>query len=149
MAGGDHGVGAAVAHEVRADADRGVAFLPDRRQRGVVHLDDFLGVHDLDVRRHLRAELRADGILAPDQEGQLSFTGLVGSADGARVWLSDVSGSIKVFAVGSDGSVQPSHSIPLPPDKQLPRIKVLTVAPLLADAIKRIHFNESVSKLFE
>ena len=27
--------------------------------------------------------------------------------------------------------------------------KVLSVAPLLADAIKRIHFNESVSKLFE
>ena len=42
-----------------------------------------------------------------------------------------------------------TDSIPLPPDKQLPNIKVLSVAPLLADAIKRIHFNESVSKLFE
>ena len=42
-----------------------------------------------------------------------------------------------------------TDSIPLTPEKQLPRIKVLTVAPLLADAIKRIHFNESVSKLFE
>ena len=38
---------------------------------------------------------------------------------------------------------------PVPPNKQLPNIKVLSVAPLLADAIKRIHFNESVSKLFE
>src|SRR5262249_3018232 len=37
-----------------------------------------------------------------------------------------------------------TDSIPLTPDKQLPRIKVLSVAPLLADAIKRIHFNESV-----
>jgi ribose-phosphate pyrophosphokinase len=42
-----------------------------------------------------------------------------------------------------------TDSIPLPPHKQLPTFKVLSVAPLLADAIKRIHFNESVSKLFE
>jgi ribose-phosphate pyrophosphokinase len=42
-----------------------------------------------------------------------------------------------------------TDSIPLPPDKQLPFIKVLSVASLLADAIKRIHYNESVSKLFE
>jgi ribose-phosphate pyrophosphokinase len=42
-----------------------------------------------------------------------------------------------------------TDTIPLPPNKQLPQIKVLTVAGLLADAIKRIHFNESVSKLFE
>jgi ribose-phosphate pyrophosphokinase len=42
-----------------------------------------------------------------------------------------------------------TDTIPLPPHKQLPNIKVLSVAPLLADAIKRIHFHESVSKLFE
>jgi ribose-phosphate pyrophosphokinase len=42
-----------------------------------------------------------------------------------------------------------TDSIPLPPEKHLPNIHVLTVSRLLADAIKRIHFNESVSKLFE
>ena len=41
-----------------------------------------------------------------------------------------------------------TDTIPLTPEKQLPHIKVLSVAPLLADAIKRIHFNESVSRLF-
>lgn len=42
-----------------------------------------------------------------------------------------------------------TDSTPVPPEKQLPNLKVLSVAPLLADAIKRIHFNESVSRLFE
>lgn len=41
-----------------------------------------------------------------------------------------------------------TDSIPLPPEKQLPNIVVLSVADLLADAIKRIHDNRSVSELF-
>jgi ribose-phosphate pyrophosphokinase len=42
-----------------------------------------------------------------------------------------------------------TDSIPLPQQKRLPNIKMLSVDTLLADAIKRIHFNESVSELFE
>jgi len=42
-----------------------------------------------------------------------------------------------------------TDSIPIPPNKRLDNFTVLSVAPLLADAIKRIHLNESVSKLFE
>jgi ribose-phosphate pyrophosphokinase len=42
-----------------------------------------------------------------------------------------------------------TDSIPVPPSKQLANLTILSVAPLLADAIKRIHFNESVSVLFE
>jgi ribose-phosphate pyrophosphokinase len=41
-----------------------------------------------------------------------------------------------------------TDSIPVPPSKHLPNLTVLSVAPLLADAIKRIHTNESVSVLF-
>ncbi|MDR1493487.1 MAG: ribose-phosphate pyrophosphokinase [Planctomycetaceae bacterium] len=42
-----------------------------------------------------------------------------------------------------------TDTIPLPEEKQLPNIKVLTVAPLIGEAIRRIHFNESLSKLFK
>jgi ribose-phosphate pyrophosphokinase len=42
-----------------------------------------------------------------------------------------------------------TDTIPLSREKQLPNVKVLSVAPLLANAIQRIHYNESVSKLFE
>ena len=54
-------------------------------------------------------------ILKPDKEGQVSFTGLVFSTDGRRIFLSNVNGSLKVFTVAADGTVAPSHSLPLPP----------------------------------
>ena len=41
-----------------------------------------------------------------------------------------------------------TDTIPLPPEKQIPKLTVLSVAPLLGEAIKRIHRNESVSRLF-
>ena len=41
-----------------------------------------------------------------------------------------------------------TNSIPLSPEKQLPIMTVLTVAPLLGEAIRRIHDEESVSTLF-
>ena len=42
-----------------------------------------------------------------------------------------------------------TDTIPLSKERHLPNIHVLSVAPLPADAIKRIHANESVSVLFE
>ena len=41
-----------------------------------------------------------------------------------------------------------TNSIPLGRDRQHPKITVLSVAPLLAEAIRRIHDEESVSTLF-
>jgi len=41
-----------------------------------------------------------------------------------------------------------SDSIPLPENKKSRKLKVISVAPLLAEAISRIHDNESVSSLF-
>jgi DNA-binding beta-propeller fold protein YncE len=56
----------------------------------------------------------AANILEPDTKGQLSYTGLVFSPDGRRLYLSNVNGSVKVFSVGENGDVRASHSIPLP-----------------------------------
>ena len=41
-----------------------------------------------------------------------------------------------------------TDSIPLPPAKRLQKIRTLTVAPLIGEAIKRIHRGESVGALF-
>ena len=53
-------------------------------------------------------------ILEPDKEGQLSFTGLLFSPDGSRIFLANVNGSIKVFGV-KDGKVAGLFSLALPP----------------------------------
>jgi ribose-phosphate pyrophosphokinase len=42
-----------------------------------------------------------------------------------------------------------TDTVPLPPGKRLPNMKILSIAPLLAEAIRRIHIGESVSGLFD
>ncbi|HZV05877.1 MAG TPA: ribose-phosphate pyrophosphokinase [Gemmataceae bacterium] len=42
-----------------------------------------------------------------------------------------------------------TDSIPVPPNKQLTNLTILSVSRLLADAIERIHYDRSVSELFE
>jgi ribose-phosphate pyrophosphokinase len=41
-----------------------------------------------------------------------------------------------------------TDTIPLTPEKRIANIDVVSVAELLADGIKRIHFNQSISELF-
>jgi ribose-phosphate pyrophosphokinase len=42
-----------------------------------------------------------------------------------------------------------TDTVPVPPEKRLPNMTILSIAPLLAEAIRRIHVGESVSKLFD
>lgn len=42
-----------------------------------------------------------------------------------------------------------TDSVPIPPEKQNSKITVLSIAPLIAEAIRRIHTGDSVSILFE
>jgi ribose-phosphate pyrophosphokinase len=41
-----------------------------------------------------------------------------------------------------------TDSVPLPPSKRIPKLTILSVAPLIGEAIKRIHRGESVGALF-
>jgi DNA-binding beta-propeller fold protein YncE len=51
----------------------------------------------------LAPEAVAEEILHPDRAGQLSFTGLVFSPDGTRIYLANVDGNVKVFGVRKTG----------------------------------------------
>ena len=42
-----------------------------------------------------------------------------------------------------------TDTVPVPPEKRLPNMKILSIAPLLAEAIRRIHVGKSVSVLFD
>jgi len=54
-------------------------------------------------------------LLQPDDEEQVSFTGLAFSPDGSRLYLANVNGSIKVFSVSQDHEVAGLFSIAMPP----------------------------------
>ncbi len=41
-----------------------------------------------------------------------------------------------------------TNTLPLPPDKQLPKIEVLSIAPLIADALSAVFDDTSVSEIF-
>lgn len=42
-----------------------------------------------------------------------------------------------------------TNTVPIPLEEQVPKLKVLSIAPALAEAIRRIHNGESVSALFD
>ncbi|MDB6058466.1 MAG: Phosphoesterase family protein, partial [Verrucomicrobiales bacterium] len=53
-------------------------------------------------------------IVHPDTHGQASYNGLTFSRDGKRIYLSNVQGDIKVFAVEAKNKVRALYSIKLP-----------------------------------
>jgi YVTN family beta-propeller protein len=61
------------------------------------------------------AESVSSGSLQPNERAKLSFTGLVFSPDGSRIYLANVNGDIKVFGVEPGYKITPLYSIPLPP----------------------------------
>jgi len=72
----------------------------------------------------------------------------------ARVWACATHGVLSAEAPDAlqDSVIEQlvvTDTIPLPPERRRPKIEVLSVAPLLARAIRRVHDDESVSSLLK
>jgi ribose-phosphate pyrophosphokinase len=123
----------------------------------------------VDKRRTSATEVRQANLIGPSLEGKtvaifddmISTAGsIVGAAETAKV-----AGAKEVYACATHGvlcgpaidklrdsvikEVIITDTIPLPPHKHLPNLKVLSIAPLLAEAIRRINSNESISTLIK
>jgi ribose-phosphate pyrophosphokinase len=123
----------------------------------------------VDKRRASATETKQANLIGASLEGKVvaifdDMISTAGSVVGAA-HVAKVNGAREIYACATHGvlcgpaierlrespikQLVITDSIPLPPNKQLPQIKVVSVAQLLADAIDHIHYNESVSKLFE
>jgi ribose-phosphate pyrophosphokinase len=139
-----------------------------KRARGhAVRLNAPLSI--VDKRRASAEQTKQENLIGAPIEGKicLMFDDMIstaGSICGAARVLAD-RGAKEIYVAATHGvlcgpaidrmmeaplrEVVITDSIPLRPDQILPKIKVLSVAPLLGEAIKRIHRNESVSRLFD
>jgi len=87
----------------------------------------------------------AEAILNADKKAQLSFTGLAFSPDGSRIYLANVNGDIKVFAVGKTEQVSPLFSIPLPPAVGLSRTNEIPAGIAVSRDGKKIYVAGNLS----
>ena len=78
---------------------------------------------------------------------------MVGDAGAREIYLAATHGILcgeaieRIEQAPVDGVII-TDTIPLTPERTFPKIQVLSVARLLGEAVKRIHRNESVSRLF-
>jgi ribose-phosphate pyrophosphokinase len=123
----------------------------------------------VDKRRTSSTEVKQANLIGGSLDGKVAviFDDMISTASSVvgAAGIARKNGARKVYACATHGvlcglaidrlrdapidQLVITDSIPLPPNKQLPKITVVSVAPLLADAIQRIHHNESISRLFE
>lgn len=84
-------------------------------------------------------------ILEPDKKGQVSFTGLVFSPDGRRLFLSNVNGSIKVFAIGPDYRASGLYTISLPESKLTRRTREIPAGLAISPDGKKLYVALNLS----
>ncbi len=139
-------------------------------KRALVHYNRLGGkLAIVDKRRSSAEETRQENIIGGPVEGKIAlmFDDMIstaGSICGAAHVLRET-GVREVHVAATHGvfcgpaiprlndapidSVVTTDTIPLADDIDCDKIQILSVAPLLGEAIKRIHRNESVSRLFE
>ena len=89
-------------------------------------------------------------ILNPDDQAQLSFAGLAFSPDGSRIYLSNVNGDVKVFAVAPNQTITPLVSLPLPDTGLAKRKEEIPTGIAVSEDGKRIYVAGNLSnRLFE
>lgn len=138
-------------------------------KRAVGHMQRLGGrLAIVDKRRSSASETRQETIIGGPVKGQtaLMFDDMIstaGSICGAAEKV-HAEGARQIFVAAThavlsgdaikrlsrapiDGIVL-TDTIPLSPEKQLPNMYIRTVAPLLGEAIKRIHHDESISAIF-
>jgi len=91
-----------------------------------------------------------EGIPRSDKTAQLSVTGLAFSPDGSRIYMSSISGDIKVFGVSQDHKVSPLFSIMLPSVKAFERTNEIPAGLAVSPDGKRLYVAGNLSnRLFE
>ena len=85
------------------------------------------------------ADPSSNHILKPDEKGQLSYTGLIFSPDGTRMYMANVNGSIKVFEVSKDHRLKSLGSIALPAANALRRTNEIPAGLALSPDGKRLY----------
>jgi DNA-binding beta-propeller fold protein YncE len=84
-------------------------------------------------------------ILEPDKDAQVSFTGLVFSPNGKRIYLSNVNGSVKVFEVDAEHKVTAVSSLRLPDTKNKGRKKEIPSGLAVSEDGKRLYVVGNLS----
>jgi len=122
----------------------------------------------VDKRRTSADQTRQENIIGASVQGKIAvlcddMISTAGSICGAARAIADA-GAREIYAIATHGvlcgpaierienspikTVVVTDTIPLTEGRKSEKIKVLTVAPLLGEAVKRIHRNESISRLF-
>lgn len=90
-------------------------------------------------------EIVSPNILEPDKKGQVSYTGLIFSPNGSRIFLANVNGTIKVFDVNQSNRVAGEFSIELPHLRGLRRTNEIPAGLAISRDGKRLYVAFNLS----